>query len=197
MWGVSYVDKSLGQTAQDEFAKLLLDPVEASEHEDIYYHWDIRGVFPDLSGERLRFDVKELKPWSREKRVFPIELQNVSGSTGWLYGKADCIAYMHPTSFTVVWRHNLVALVEMMMTTDGVSLKKYVTEKSRWVPLGDGPPEKQIYRRLKWDRDDRVIMLHADDMWSISSARPPKRASPLILSEINQKRLARLRSKDS
>ena len=195
MWSVSYVDKSLGQTAHDEFAKLLLDPVDASEDEDIYNHWDIKGIFSDLSGLVLRFDVKELKPWSRKQKVFPVELQNVLGEKGWVYGDADCIAYMHPSSFTVVWRSRLVDLIEMMMSLDGIDKNMYVTDKRKWLPLGSGSPGHQIYRREKWDRDDRVVMLRAEDMWSISSARPLKRDDQLTRAKMTEKRNSRKRSK--
>jgi hypothetical protein len=136
-------------------------------------HWDVKGVFRDLSGSVLRFDVKD--NLDRHHQSFPVEIQNVHGAKGWLYGNADCLAFHHPTSFTIVWRFRLVKLVERLMQESSVTPDEYITDKWEWSPLGHGDPKSQVYSRKKWDRDDRVVMVHKNDMWNISSSRPRKK----------------------
>ena len=190
---MSFVDLELGADAQNQFARLLLRPIVASKQEDMYHHWDVGGVFSDLSGDVLKFDVKD--NLDKKHQAFPVELQNVHGQNGWLYGRADCIAFHHPTSFTVVWRFLLVELVERLMEQHGVTLDSYVTEKDKWLPLGESNPDTQVYRREKWGRDDRVVMVPKNDMWAISASRPLKRENQATLEERIEKLLARMRSK--
>jgi hypothetical protein len=83
----------------------------------------------------------------------------------------------------------------MMMSLDGIDKNMYVTDKRKWMPLGSGSPGHQIYRREKWDRDDRVVMLRAEDMWSISSTRTPKSDDQLTRVKMTEKRSSRKRSK--
>lgn len=169
----SYVDLELGADAQDEFTRLLIYPDGATRQEDMHDHWDVKGVFRDLSGSVLRFDVKD--NLDRHHQSFPVEIQNVHGAKGWLYGNADCLAFHHPTSFTIVWRFRLVKLVERLMQESSVTPDEYITDKWEWSPLGHGDPKSQVYSRKKWDRDDRVVMVHKNDMWNISSSRPRKK----------------------
>ena len=171
----SYVDLELGANAQDEFTRLLIHPAGATRQEDMHDHWDVKGVFPPLSWHTLTFDVKD--NLDRSHQAFPVELRNVHGDTGWLYGRADCIAFHHPTSFTVVRRLDLVDLVEGLMAEHGVKEQSYVTDKREWAVLGNGHPKHQVYRRVGpgYHRDDRVVMVHKNDMWNVSSSRPRKK----------------------
>ena len=169
-----FVDLGLGSEAESEFAKLLLYPVGATRDQDMYQHWDVSGVYSDLSGSVLKFDVKNNV--DRERYAFPVELKNVHGQAGWLYGGSHCIAWNHPDTFTVVWRHRLLELVEGLMGEHGVSEEDYVTDKYRWTQLGTGDPDQQMYRRVgpTYNRDDRVVLVGAEDVWAISSSRPSK-----------------------
>ena len=177
-----FVDLELGSEAESEFAKLLLNPVGATRSQDMYQHWDVSGVYSDLSGSVLKFDVKNNV--DRERYAFPVELKNVHGQAGWLYGGAHCIAFNHPDTFTVVSRFLLVELVESLMGEHGVSEENYVTDKHLWNVLGTGDPASKVYRRVgpTYNRDDRVVLVGAEDMWSISSTRPCKRSKQRTLS---------------
>ena len=77
-----FVDLELGSEAESEFAKLLLNPVGATRSQDMYQHWDVSGVYSDLSGSVLKFDVKNNV--DRERYAFPVELKNIHGQAGWL-----------------------------------------------------------------------------------------------------------------
>ena len=65
-----FVDLELGSEAESEFAKLLLNPVGATRSQDMYQHWDVSGVYSDLSGSVLKFDVKNNV--DRERYAFPV-----------------------------------------------------------------------------------------------------------------------------
>ncbi len=165
---MSYVDLSLGEDAQEEFAKVLFRCRRATEDEDKYEHWDLKGGLQDLGTKRLTFDVKDNV--DRERKAFPVELQGITGEPGWLYGKADCIAYNHPESFTVIWREELVALVERLMEEHCVDLNWYTDDEADWTVLGQGKPGQMVYRRLKWGRDDRVVLVDADELFAVANA---------------------------
>ena len=164
---MSYVDLSLGEEAQQEFSRLLLRCRRATESEDKYDHWDLKGVLPDLAGKRLTFDVKDNV--DRGRKAFPVELQGITGKPGWLYGKADCIAYNHPESFTVIWREGLVRLVERLMEEHCVDLNWYTDDEADWTVLGRGKPGQMVYRRLKWGRDDRVVLVDANEVFAVAN----------------------------
>ena len=69
---------------------------EATEYEDIYGHWDLEVTDSDSFIGKV--DVKALKKRRRsdpsvDDSIHGVELQNVNGDAGWLFGLADNIAF--------------------------------------------------------------------------------------------------------
>ena len=48
---------------EEDFTKNLENPKEADKKQNIFEHWDVEGT---LNGERLKFDVKDLKKFNRK-----------------------------------------------------------------------------------------------------------------------------------
>lgn len=82
----------------------------SSKHEDIYEHWDFKVNSSTV-------DVKALKRINRSDSMFStdytwVELQNVRGNTGWLFGDADYIAFEQLNHFLIVKRSDLIGFCE-------------------------------------------------------------------------------------
>ena len=101
----SYLDT--GKKVELEFAKVLVQPVFSSKEEDINEHWDVMDEF-----NGYKYDVKAMKKRRRsETKPNPhyhwIELTNVNGKAGWLYGQADFIAFEIINQWIIVNRIKL------------------------------------------------------------------------------------------
>jgi len=89
-------DYQSGYEAEDRFANEHLDnPVKASKEQDMFEHWDVRGL---LNGKPYKFDVKGLRKLNRSDESFQndvtwVEGINVNGDKGWLQGQADYIVF--------------------------------------------------------------------------------------------------------
>jgi hypothetical protein len=99
-----------GKSVEARFARLLTNPVFASKEQDMTEHWDV-------SDNSCRYDVKGMKRFRRSDpeptdRLHYIELRNVNGKVGWLYGKADYIAFETRSWWIVVDRAKLADFVE-------------------------------------------------------------------------------------
>lgn len=91
----------------------MFEEVEkATFSQDVNEHWDI-----SIGG--LRVDVKGIKRVSRagekDDRFHWVEIQNVLGRRGWLYGKADFIAFELSEDWLVVDRLELVSWIERVV----------------------------------------------------------------------------------
>ncbi len=82
----------------------------ASDDQDINEHID---AFLKKDGRVVSVDVKDMKKLDRsdlevqDKYAF-VEYMNVKGKPGWLFGKADIIAFATKTGFCVVGREALI-----------------------------------------------------------------------------------------
>jgi hypothetical protein len=107
----------LGEKAESLFAHLALRlgwKISAStQAENINAHWDYR-----IANDEAEFKV-EVKSAKRIRRndgatqsaYVWVELRNVRGEIGWLFGKADLIAFEKETAFIFVKRLDLLATV--------------------------------------------------------------------------------------
>lgn len=85
---------------------------DSTEREDIVKHIDCRIESPE--GKKLSVDVKGLKREISTGRVL-VELQNVKGNRGWLFGHADIIAFqVNDNDFLFVPRNALFQLVKKL-----------------------------------------------------------------------------------
>jgi hypothetical protein len=101
-WAKSYAQ---GDSAEKRFATTLYKCIFATTHENIHEHWDVRD-------EEFKYDVKAMKRWNRgdsepTDRIHYIELKNVQGNKGWLYGDADYIAFETRAHWVLVNRPRL------------------------------------------------------------------------------------------
>ncbi len=89
----------------------------ASSNQNIKEHWDLEI---QKEGERYKVDVKAAKRNHRrdtnvQNQFIWVEFRNVRGEGGWLYGKADLIAFEIENEFWLVKRTSLVDLVDKLV----------------------------------------------------------------------------------
>jgi hypothetical protein len=127
---------------------------KSSSKEDIEDHIDFWWDSPKKG--RIPMDAKGIKKNSRSDKSFDdtihwLELQNVNGKPGWLYGKAEYIAFRTFERIIFVKREKLLSFaLEMISGKDVV----YDTPKEFYVP----------YKRKKWGRDDLSIKVPTSDL---------------------------------
>ena len=141
-----------GRKAEERFARLLTNPVFAEREENIHEHWDVK----DEKGNT--YDVKAMKKYRSHNsdvtdRLHFIELKNVNGKTGWLYGRAKYIAFETRGWWIVVDRNQLAAFVNANVP----KTKDRVAE----------PEPYKLYTRE--GRDDLMTILPTVDLLSIAS----------------------------
>lgn len=88
---------------------------------DIQAHIDI--WWTTNSGKTVGFDHKSMKKNNQADDIVSpeltwIETRGVKGEPGWLYGKADYIAFDHPDGTHIVRRTDLVARMETRVSGD-------------------------------------------------------------------------------
>ncbi|GER79467.1 MAG: hypothetical protein RBS45_02795 [Anaerolineales bacterium] len=107
----------LGRRAEDLFAAAARSRgwtvTPAPKEADIHEHWDFE-IRKD--GYARKVEVKAMKRESRsDERLNPewvwIEFRNVRGEAGWLFGKANWIAFETADSFLIIDRHDLYQFV--------------------------------------------------------------------------------------
>lgn len=90
-----------GKQKEREFSKLFASTVQSDKFSDVNGHWDVS----------VKYDVKGLKRMSRggqlDENNHWIELRNVNGKTGWLYGRADFFAFETQNYWVCVNKYTL------------------------------------------------------------------------------------------
>jgi hypothetical protein len=141
----------VGQTAEQRFAELLNNPTFSTPEEDMEQHWDVES-------EGKRYDVKAMKKWKRSDpeptdRMHYVELRNVHGELGWLYGEADYIVFETRAYWIVVKRRTLMPFIEGIVENSEQSLK---------------PTVYRLYQRT--GRKDLMTVVPTVDLLAISEA---------------------------
>ena len=148
-------DKILRMTnkTEIEFSRLVKFTREATKHENTCLHFDLI-----MDGD-VKVDVKQIKKRNRtddveDPTIHFIEFQNVNGDKGWIYGKADYIAFEQPNYFIMV---------------DRKKLKKYycnIMKGNTEVLLSNN--NKQIHTwYTRKGQLDVIIMVNTSDLYSI------------------------------
>jgi hypothetical protein len=115
-----YYQPELGAKAEADFYKLACKKykfVKKSDRQQDINHVDFICKFNanPLSHEK-KIEVKSMKGFSKKHpKQFEwlwMEFKNVTGKNGWLYGKADLIAFELENCFLVVERKSLVSFCE-------------------------------------------------------------------------------------
>jgi len=141
----------IGRNAEQRFAATLTNPKFPTDEEDINEHWDV------MDSMGYRYDVKAMKKYRREDpeptdRLHWVELRNVNGKLGWLYGKAYYIAFETRNWWIVVRREDLVKFIEGVL--DG------------WEITTLKPMPYEIYQRE--GRQDLLTIIPTVDLLAIA-----------------------------
>jgi hypothetical protein len=109
---MQWIQKMKRNKAEEEFALLLADLEWSGFKQDLYDHWDVKGVLTGATTESYRYDVKGMRRNSRAGTIDPditwIESKNTRGQPGWVHGKADYIAFEQPNIWVIVGRELLL-----------------------------------------------------------------------------------------
>ena len=130
----------------------------ATPNEDIYDHVDFWWTKPD--GVIVGVDVKGMKKRNRsdprpDNDITWLELKNVHGDAGWLYGKATYFAFRRIGLTVFVNRQRLVCYAETVVRG------KQVVDRR---PAACGIP----YTRSRWGRNDVTVMVPLDDIQALA-----------------------------
>lgn len=132
-----------GKEAEKRFASLFDEVRTSTPSQDVHEHWDLQ-----IS---MKIDVKG-KSRVREDDLWWIEIKNVAGKTGWLYGKADAFAFETEDFWIIVLKEDLQRLVDEKCSAE-------VVEKS-------GDALYKLYRRK--DRKDVLTLIKGFDLIAIA-----------------------------
>lgn len=112
--------EGMGRDAAERFIKMAkdrgFDVTLANSQQDRLEHWDVCITKPDL-GIDTKIEIKSMKRKNRwdnkpQSEWICVELKGITGYPGWLYGKADVMAFEIETGFLLVAREELVEVVE-------------------------------------------------------------------------------------
>lgn len=163
------VSRALHETVKEFYNKGLIDENfvmeavsktlggdcnKASEKEDMFDHIDFWWNSPRKG--KIGIDVKGIKKNKRTDEKYDdsmhwLELQNVNGGEGWLFGKAEYIAFRTMARIIFVKRDKLLSFALKAIKGKDVV---YNTPKEFYVP----------YKRKKWGRDDLSFKVPTSDL---------------------------------
>ncbi len=125
---------------------------ESSKNDNIFNHIDFYLTKDNI---KISFDVKGQKRKNRHDKnksneIVWVELKNVKGKNGWLYGKQDYVAFEFDNEFIIVKREHLKKYIEK--TIDFSS------------PLVKNPSMayKKLYQRK--NRKDLITIINKSDL---------------------------------
>ena len=149
-----------GKQVELNFAnKHLTNFILADKEEDIFEHWDVKGICAVISLNSLKFDVKGLKKTNRSDTQYQdedawVEGTAVDGKKGWLKGKADYIVFERNNNWLLVEREEL-----LNFTTSKLKENNYKTGKGKYM----------IYTRL--NRKDKITLVPFEDIKTLSTVK--------------------------
>lgn len=146
----------MGTQAEQSFIKFCsyknLKMRKATKYENMVLHYDF---VVQKQNKCHRIEVKAIKSRRRglppDPRVIFVELKDIHGNLGWLYGKADYIAFQQVDGFLIVPRLDLLKLTEALKPNMRVSLQSGV--------------HHTLYSRPQ--RHDLLMVLDVDDVSDI------------------------------
>ena len=153
-----------GKQAEQKFVDIAKNRnftvTKASLKQDKEKHWDYEISKQLTHGfYKRKFDIKSIKKVNGvlTDELIYVELQNVGGGKGWLYGEADGIVFEMSDSFVLVSLDDLREKVESLVDVNAESI---LTEKNKKPYV--------IYDRKKWDNNqDRFLLVKKEDILSI------------------------------
>jgi len=137
-----------GKIAEKEFSKFFENIKNSTKDQDINEHWDLEI---DI-GHKIKVDVKSLKKENRYDAFYNetfhwIEVKNVMGKKGWLYGDADMFAF---------------ELDDYWVMVEKQPLQDFIANKCKGKKIGTIKNVYDLYRRK--DRKDVVVKVKTIDL---------------------------------
>lgn len=136
----------LGKQKEKEFSSFFKNVVFPTVDQDMKEHWDLN----------VKYDVKMLRRKKRhedyDENIHWVEIMNVRGETGWLYGQADFFAFETIDYWIVVSKDDLQELIKTTVVKEQVYT----------------PTLYKMYRRR--DRKDIITLVKTIDLMYISSS---------------------------
>lgn len=129
--------KISGEKAENLFSSISnakgFKCIEASREENIHKHIDF---YLEGKDKTVSVDVKSRKKTNRKDSKFNdewvwVELKNVRGSKGWLYGSADFICFERESDFVLIPRKSLINIVNESVRFDLSMVDKAYQAKYR------------------------------------------------------------------
>jgi hypothetical protein len=165
-----------GKIKENAFASLFNSVVNSNKEQDINEHWDVQLNF--------KIDVKSLKKISRsdyEKNEFYhfVELKNVNGDLGWLYGNADFFAFETNEYWILVSKEHLQDFISKNVSKTKVDS----VDKCLYC----------LYNRDK--RKDLITMVKTIDLMFIST-EIIKKTTDIVTTKIGESVIPEKRLKD-
>lgn len=154
----------MGEHAESRFVNVCkkkgVSVRPASQLENMFQHFD----FIVSSADRrkcARVEVKSMKARRRgmepDPRVLYVELKNVHGYAGWLFGKADYLAFEQEKGFLMVDRKELIGVVDTLRPhctiaeTSGITHTLYSRRNRKdLVMIMDMSDIKHLSRNMFW-----------------------------------------------
>ena len=144
-----------GDRAEEKFKNYLenvkkLKVQKSTQDENIFSHIDY--WFWDLHDKKRSVDVKTSNRVTQHlnDNIAWIEMQNVNGKKGWVYGDADFIAIELECYWLIVPRKRIVDFIEKYVSDDFVEDKKDALYKK--------------YTRKRYGRDDIITIIKIQDL---------------------------------
>tara|TARA_Y100000389_G_scaffold187573_1_gene209146 strand:- start:4101 stop:4550 length:450 start_codon:yes stop_codon:yes gene_type:complete len=140
---------SKGKMVERAFTKVLSNHKSSTEKEDISEHWDI--------STNIKLDVKGLKKTKRSddepnENIHWLEIKNVNGDLGWVYGEADYFVFETIDYWIIVDKNDLQEFIKNKIEKDWVySAALY-----------------KLYRRK--GREDVITLVKTIDLMYLSSS---------------------------
>lgn len=132
-----------GLAAEEAFRKLLgATAIRSGKYSDRLDHWDLS----------VKFDIKKIRSSDEfgESTYHWVELMNVNGNKGWLYGEADYFAFETSRHWVIVDANVLRDYILIEVTNTEIVSQK--------VPY-------RVYRRV--GRFDKVVMIPTLDLCAL------------------------------
>ena len=129
-----------GKKAEKKLKELFTNTVKANKKQDIFEHWDLQV---EINGEMVKVDVKALKRTNRndtevDENIHWVEIRNVRGNKGWLYGDSGLIAFETKDYFIFVGTLKLRRFLERKLkyTPETIDDIQVTNSKDLYMPYG-------------------------------------------------------------
>ena len=142
-----------GKIAEIKFVEMAeskgMKVEKTTDSVDIYEHIDFWIYY---KGNKWSVDVKSTKRVTEhlDDNLHWIEMKNVKGDLGWIYGKADMIVFELIGYWLVVPRQQIVSFIEKYVSDELVDNKKNAIYKK--------------YSRQQYGRNDIIALLKVQDL---------------------------------